>query len=61
MPLKGKRRLVYAFDDYAPGARAMGNGLIMGNGLPVYTVSQDLQNNRQLTPCAGRKKSPMPG
>jgi RHS repeat-associated protein len=42
----GKRRLVYAFDDYQAGAKAMSNGLIMGNGNLMYTVSQDTSNNR---------------
>jgi RHS repeat-associated protein len=44
--LTGKRHLTYAFDDYQVGAKAMSNGLIMGNGNLMYTVSQDTSNNR---------------
>jgi RHS repeat-associated protein len=46
LPLTGKRHLTYAFDDYRPGAKAMANGLIMGNGNLWYTVSQDTASNR---------------
>jgi RHS repeat-associated protein len=46
IPLTGTRALSYAFDDYLPTARAGTNGVITGNGNLMYTVSQDIPNNR---------------
>lgn len=40
----GTRQLTYAFDDYLPGAQTV-NGVTLGNGNLMYTVSQDTANN----------------
>jgi RHS repeat-associated protein len=41
----GTRQLVYAFDDYKPGAQTV-NGTALGNGNLEYTVSLDAVNSR---------------
>jgi RHS repeat-associated protein len=41
----GTRQLVYAFDDYKPGAQTV-NGTALGNGNLEYTVSLDVVNGR---------------
>ena len=42
-----QQALSYAFDDYRPGAKPLGNtATAVGNGNLWYTVSQDLAHNR---------------
>jgi RHS repeat-associated protein len=43
--LTGTRQLVYAFDDYKPGAQTV-NGTALGNGNLEYTVSRDTNYSR---------------
>ena len=43
--LSGTRALNYAFDDYSAGAQTV-NGVTVGNGNLMYTVSHDTVNNR---------------